>query len=705
MNPLNSPEASLAEIENSQQQVDKIIYAGQIKLLYSYAPLAYSTTLINGLILVFIERTHVPLPVLLGWYGCLTLITVSRIGLVYRYNRVHPSPEAAHRWAWWYCIGVGLTGIAWGSAAVVLFPPTAIGHQVLVAFVLAGMSAAGLLVLAARLEAVVAFLLPALLPLSLQFFLQNSELHTAMGVMTLLYLGGLLSVATRMNRLIQDVLSLRFDNQALSKEISGRQWAEDALRASEAHLQRVLDGANDGFWDWNIVTGEVLVSRHGIKMLGYQPDEFPPYISSWEQLVHPSDVSLRQTALDMHFAGQIPRYQAEYRLRAKTGDWRWILDRGKVTARDAAGQPLWMAGAYTDTTDRRLVEEALCDTLVGVQHHDEQMTTLNRMIELLLSCETREEAYEIIGRGAARLFEGCTGSLLICGEGSSTLQVMATWGNTPSLVANFQQHNCWALRQREMYEVSDPAHNMLCQHFVHPPTHAYLCLPLTVRGETVGLLHLGAGSTLAGERFRELRTLAITVGESTKLVLFNLKLQEALREQAIRDPLTELFNRRYLDETLPRELHRQERAGEPLAVAMLDLDHFKRFNDTYGHEAGDAILRAVSNLLRRLLRAGDLACRYGGEELTVVLPGSSLDDARVRLDTMRQAIMDLRVLHQDDVLPTITISIGVAVAAVGETDASTLLNRADAALYQAKAQGRNRVVAANPGWPYCDNPD
>jgi len=135
-----------------------------------------------------------------------------------------------------------------------LFPDDTVGHQVVVAFVLAGMTAAGLLVLAARIEAVVIFLLPVLLPLAVQMLEQKSELHTAMGAMTLLYLGGLLGIASKINRLIYDVLSLRFDNRALSEEIGGRQRAEEALRASEARLQRVLDGANDGFWDWNVET-------------------------------------------------------------------------------------------------------------------------------------------------------------------------------------------------------------------------------------------------------------------------------------------------------------------------------------------------------------------------------------------------------------------------------------------------------------------
>ena len=684
------------DAESPDRDVAGKVYAEQVGLLYGYAPLAYSVTLINGLILVFVQRAHIPIPVLLVWFACLTVVTAGRIILVYGYNRARPRPEEARRWARWYCIGVGLAGIVWGSAAVFLFPLDSIGHQVVVAFVLAGMTAAGLLVLAARLEAAAVFLLPALLPLGLRFFLQGSELHTAMGTMTVLYLAGLVSIASKINRLIGDALNLRFDNQALAEEIVRRRQAEDALRDSEGRLQRVLDGANDGFWDWNVATGDALFSRNGIEMLGYRPDEIAPHISSWQKLVHPDDRSLWQTALEAHFAGATPRYQAEYRLRAKAGDWRWLLVRGKVTARDVAGRPLWMAGTHTDVTDRHVLEEALCDTLVRVQRHDGQMTALNRMSDLLLSCESREEAYAIITGGAGQLFDGCVGGLAMREDAAPDQRVVASWGDAPTLPATFSPRDCWALRRGGPYVVDDPANGVPCRHFSRPPTRAYLCLPLIVRGETVGLLHVGAGDGLAEDQFRESRALAFTVGESMKLALSNLKLHEALREQAIRDPLTGLFNRRYLDETLPRELHRHQRAGEPLTAAMLDLDHFKRFNDVYGHEAGDAILRAVGNLLRRSLRAGDLACRYGGEELTVVMSGSSLVDARIRLDELRQAVMGLRLPHQDGVLPPITVSVGVALAAA-ETDAAALLGRADAALYRAKEQGRNRVVVADPG--------
>jgi diguanylate cyclase (GGDEF)-like protein len=171
------------------------------------------------------------------------------------------------------------------------------------------------------------------------------------------------------------------------------------------------------------------------------------------------------------------------------------------------------------------------------------------------------------------------------------------------------------------------------------------------------------------------------------------QIQDALREQAIRDPLTGMLNRRYLNETLPRELARCQRTGESLVVAMLDLDHFKGFNDSYGHEAGDQVLRAVGELLRSTVRKADLACRYGGEELTLILPGSNLKDARARLDDIRKAIAQIRIRYREVELPAITVSVGLAAAARNESDAAALMSRADAALYRAKSQGRNRVVA------------
>jgi diguanylate cyclase (GGDEF)-like protein/PAS domain S-box-containing protein len=175
-----------------------------------------------------------------------------------------------------------------------------------------------------------------------------------------------------------------------------------------------------------------------------------------------------------------------------------------------------------------------------------------------------------------------------------------------------------------------------------------------------------------------------------------------LQEQAIRDPLTGLYNRRYLDETLPRELHRAVRHNQSLGIIMVDVDHFKRINDTYGHAAGDTLLQAVGAFLQHNTRSEDIVCRYGGEEFTLVLPGASHEDACHRAEELRAGIQSLVAAHQGQTLDTVTASLGIALFPVHGTTAAALVRTADQALYQAKHSGRNRVVmAATDNVPAC----
>jgi diguanylate cyclase (GGDEF)-like protein len=189
------------------------------------------------------------------------------------------------------------------------------------------------------------------------------------------------------------------------------------------------------------------------------------------------------------------------------------------------------------------------------------------------------------------------------------------------------------------------------------------------------------------------RNLALTMGEAIKLSLFNLRLQEKLREQAIRDPLTGLFNRRFLEDGLDRELHRAQRKQSALSLVMLDLDHFKQFNDTFGHDAGDLLLRELGKILRTVLRQSDIACRYGGEEFVLVFPDSSLADTRKRVEEIRTLVKGLEIRHDDRPLGPITVSAGVAAAPEHGSTARDLIRSADDALYAAKQAGRDRLVA------------
>jgi diguanylate cyclase (GGDEF)-like protein len=184
---------------------------------------------------------------------------------------------------------------------------------------------------------------------------------------------------------------------------------------------------------------------------------------------------------------------------------------------------------------------------------------------------------------------------------------------------------------------------------------------------------------------------AIDVTDRKQLELLLQETNAQLHDQAIRDGLTRLYNRRYLDETLPRELQRASRNRKSIGVIMLDIDHFKRLNDTYGHDVGDTVLRRVAKFLQNNTRSEDIACRYGGEEFTLVLPGATVEHTRQRAEALREGIARLRMSHQGRPLESITVSLGVAVFLDHGHLADELIKAADQALFQAKHHGRNRV--------------
>ena len=184
------------------------------------------------------------------------------------------------------------------------------------------------------------------------------------------------------------------------------------------------------------------------------------------------------------------------------------------------------------------------------------------------------------------------------------------------------------------------------------------------------------------------------MADSIALALANLKLRVSLHDQSIRDPLTDLFNRRYLEETLEREIHRAARLQRSVAVIMLDIDHFKRFNDTFSHEAGDTLLRELGIFLKQQIRGGDFACRYGGEEFILILPEISMEDLRQSAERLRKKVKELHIQYAGGALEAITLSLGLALFPVHGATGRAVVHAADEALYEAKHQGRDRVVVA-----------
>ncbi|MBS7457528.1 diguanylate cyclase [Coralloluteibacterium stylophorae] len=326
----------------------------------------------------------------------------------------------------------------------------------------------------------------------------------------------------------------------------------------------------------------------------------------------------------------------------------------------------------------------------------EDLHTLGRYAGMLQSCQNVEEAVEVTRVSLTALFPGHAGCVYLMRASRDHLERMCAWGAAPTEAETaFLPDECWALRRSQSYLVHDSRQELLCGH-VHAPAQAAvntLCLPLFAQGEGFGVLHLAAAGTDGTLRVE----IAAAAAEQLSLALSNLRLRERLRQQSIRDPLTGLYNRRYLEESLLRDLARCARRTMPLAVLMLDLDRFKAFNDTHGHAGGDALLAEFGRLLQSQVRGEDVACRYGGEEFTLILPEADADTALARAEAIRAATRELRVVAGGRPLPAVSVSIGLAMfPAVAETGTG-LLEAADAALYQAKAEGRDRVVPAQRG--------
>jgi len=295
-----------------------------------------------------------------------------------------------------------------------------------------------------------------------------------------------------------------------------------------------------------------------------------------------------------------------------------------------------------------------------------------------------------VGRFVGQFFPDDPGAVFVMSASRNMVEARAIWGATASPEWSiFKPDECWALRRGRLHVVESTAHGLLCSHVPQPPPPSYVCIPLIAQGESLGILYVGArGETWSESQQR----LAGTVADQLGLAVANLKLRETLRNQSIRDPLTGLFNRRYMEETLERELRRAERSGGALGVVMLDLDRFKMFNDTYGHDCGDMLLRELGGVLKSVIRVGDVACRYGGEEFVLILPGADTEITRQRAERLRESVKRLFVSHRGQSVGSITLSAGIAAFPQHGSTGEVLLQAADAALYRAKSEGRDRIV-------------
>jgi diguanylate cyclase (GGDEF)-like protein len=356
------------------------------------------------------------------------------------------------------------------------------------------------------------------------------------------------------------------------------------------------------------------------------------------------------------------------------------------------GEPLERA------SEQRLLD--LMDELYELEQFRREQLIFRKFSSYLKSSLTRREAYAAVECFGPQLWPATTGALYFLHATEEQLERVARWGdaslNEPSLAI----HDCWAMRRAQAHCVRDSGIELPCGHIAQVPgVLPSLCVPLIAHGQMLGSLQLQrltkiAKTSESGIFADPSVILAVMAAEDLSFALANMSLRESLHEQAIRDPLTGLFNRRFVDEFLVRELARATRKTRQLSVVVLDIDHFKRINDNFGHSAGDMVLRQIGHILQAHVRESDIACRLGGEEFSLLLSELSLPIAIQRAEDVRKALREMSLTYEEKDLGPITASFGAAAYPEHGRTVEALFRAADEALYDAKRAGRDRVVSA-----------
>lgn len=353
---------------------------------------------------------------------------------------------------------------------------------------------------------------------------------------------------------------------------------------------------------------------------------------------------------------------------------------------------LLLSGAYVVTRRELTRSGQLMDQ---IQLSTGEISRINQLSSSLQSCSSREETAEVLRHFLGLLFPAQAGGLYLMRSSRNLLALAAAWGEAETpLMDPIEPPDCWALRLGRLYTLTSTESDLHCKH-CQSTRQAYLCLPLMAQSDIVGMLHIQMSGSVS---LADIQRRADLVATHISAALAGITLREALHQQSVRDPLTNLYNRRYLEETMERELLRARRNNSGFGIIMLDIDHFKRFNDSHGHQAGDLLLKEFAQYLRSQVRGEDIACRYGGEEFLLVLPGATLEQTRLRAEALRKNMITLDLDYRGQQLPTVTASLGVAAHPDHGQEWETILHLADAALYHAKHSGRNQVaVAEEPG--------
>ncbi|MBY6043251.1 sensor domain-containing diguanylate cyclase [Phaeobacter italicus] len=322
-----------------------------------------------------------------------------------------------------------------------------------------------------------------------------------------------------------------------------------------------------------------------------------------------------------------------------------------------------------------------------------EVKLLGELNEWLQSSRSLDELFDMVSKFMTHILPNAEGSVYVYSNSRDVLDGWASW-NGGDHKDHIHPGSCWGLRRGRVYEYGSGEVTFVCEHAEPHDGRPYFCFPILAHGETVGLMHLRAHSADC-ENFAANKKLARMCAEQISMAISNVQMRDQLHDQSVRDPLTGLFNRRHMTDSLRKGISRCQSQGSRLSLIAIDVDHFKKFNDNHGHDAGDMVLRAVGSVLEQACDGDEVACRPGGEEFTLILPDTTPEDALTRAELVRQAVEEVTVRYGEKALPRVTISIGVSHYPSHGTMPQDLMRAADEALYEAKARGRNQVYVAN----------
>jgi diguanylate cyclase (GGDEF)-like protein/PAS domain S-box-containing protein len=495
----------------------------------------------------------------------------------------------------------------------------------------------------------------------------------------------------------------------LHRDITRRKLAEQKLRQSEANLAAAQRIAHFGSVELDLVDlqdpekNPVRWSDEVFRIFGYDSGSVEPSRRAFFRLVHPEEREEVRQSLDYVLREARP-YAIDFRIVRPDGVERNIHERGDILFDPQTKKPQRLVASVQDVTDRVQAESRLneanrelAEKVQELEQRSKEINILSEMGSWLQSCKNAEEAYLQISAAAEKLFPKWSGALCITSASRTTVETVSHWGRPGRDEGVFSPDDCWALRRGQLQFFRSGEKASACRHIDLTDVTESFCVPFMAQGEALGIVSLQMRRTreqedLAPRPSAEAeRRLASVFAEQVALALGNLKLRESLHNQSICDPLTGLFNRRYMEESLEREFSRANRSKTCVAILMMDIDHFKRFNDNFGHQAGDALLRTLGDLLKRSTRGQDIACRYGGEEFVLVLTDSSLPGALQRAEILRKEVKQMSVEYAGQLLGAVSVSMGVALFPEHGTNMVDVLRASDQALYAAKREGRDRV--------------